>query len=93
MSLLQYGHLISGNSLLFIYVKNVAPRRLSAYPAFRLARDKRQADTPQTVAFRLWGRGAAGSRRAGGGAPNSPASVILSDMYWMKLHNMSLKGL
>ena len=33
------------------------------------------------VSYRLWGRGAALLRRAGGGDFNSPASVILSDMY------------
>ena len=66
--------------------KSVAPRRLSAYPALRLARDTRQADTPHGTDFPVWGRGAASLRRAGGGvAAPPPLSVSLSQGHVFSL--------
>ena len=57
--------------------KSVAPRRLSTYAAFRLARDKRQADTPHEGAIPHVGPwcGAATPRRWGRWC--APASVSL----------------
>lgn len=63
------------NFLLHDGLKSLRPADYPPILRFVSPRDKRQADTPQTAAFRLWGRGAALPRRAGGGAFNSPASV------------------
>ena len=93
MSLLQYGHLISGNSLLFMMVKLLRPAVYPPILHFVSPETNDRRILRKRVSFRLWGRGAMSLHRAGGGAVNSPATVILSDMYRMKLHNMSLKGL
>ena len=69
MSLLQYGHLISGNSLLVMMVKVLRPVDYPPILRFVSPETTRQADTPQAACLRLWGRGAACSRRAGGGVP------------------------
>lgn len=57
ISLLQYGHLISGKSLLFIVSKALRPANNPPILPFVSPRDDRQADTLQAAAFRLWGRG------------------------------------
>lgn len=93
MSLLQYGHLISGNSLLFMMVKLLRPADYPPILHFVSPETNDRRILRKRVSFRLWGRGAMSLHRAGGGVVNSPATVILSDMYRMKLHNMSLKGL
>ncbi len=93
MSLLQYGHLISGNSLLFMMVKLLRPADYPPILHFVSPETNDRRILRKRVSFRLWGRGAALLRRAGGGGLNSPASVNLSGMYRAKRHNMSLKGL
>lgn len=68
------------NFLLHDGLKSLRPKENPPILRFVSPETTRQADTPQAALFRLWGRGAACSRRAGGGAFNSPASVKFSSV-------------
>lgn len=72
ISLLQYGHLISGKSLLFIASKALRPADNPPILPFVSLRDDRQADTLQAAAFRLWGRGPVWSLPGRWGACGAP---------------------